>query len=101
MITGMRIGLGNPLMSIAAAEMLAAQSGMRLLIGSAQSDPDRSGLRRLPGSESARPRYRSYFQNDHAAAIVAISHRLITEIAGQSAKKRTFTLPYGQYPLSK
>jgi ABC-type nitrate/sulfonate/bicarbonate transport system permease component len=37
MITGMRIGLGNAFISIAAAEMLSAQSGMGFLIWSARS----------------------------------------------------------------
>ncbi len=37
MVTGMRIGLGNAFISIAAAEMLSAQSGMGFLIWSARS----------------------------------------------------------------
>jgi taurine transport system permease protein len=37
MVTGMRLGLGNAFISIAAAEMLSAQSGMGFLIWSARS----------------------------------------------------------------
>lgn len=78
MVTGMRIGLGNAFISIAAAEMLSAQSGMGFLIWFARSlmltDQVFVGFLVLG---PARPHERPVVPVPHSAAVAALSHCVI------------------------